>query len=88
MPDDSESAARKRDARGFGRRLHLRRLAKRLTTTELAAKLHVNESSVRAWEKDRATPNQPHVFALAELLEVEPAWLLYGHVEPDEAIEA
>jgi len=62
----------------FADRLRNARKAKALGQTELADKLGVSGGSVGNWEIGTSQPRAETLGKLAAILEVTPAWLLYG----------
>lgn len=49
-----------------------------ITPTALARRLGVEPSTVLRWERDESPPDRDNIFRLAELLGVDPRWLLTG----------
>jgi transcriptional regulator with XRE-family HTH domain len=62
----------------FADRLRKARRAKGLGQEDLAAKLEVSSGSVGNWEIGPSLPRPKTLGKIAALLEVTPAWLLYG----------
>ena len=70
------------DAAGnFGERLRAARQAKGLTQQELAQMSHVALPTVGLWERGGHLPSYRRKVFLAELLGVDPDWLIRGEGE-------
>jgi transcriptional regulator with XRE-family HTH domain len=61
-----------------------RRRGRKLTQKEVAEALSVAEGTVTAWEAGKQLPSPEALLGLAELLEVEAAWVLRGAAEGQE----
>jgi len=76
------------DTATFGDRLAAARDAARLTQKELAQRVGIKASTLRAWEEDLSEPRANRLSMLAGLLGVSISWLLTGEGEgvsaPDE----
>jgi transcriptional regulator with XRE-family HTH domain len=68
----------------FGDRLRTARKAKALGQVELAAKIGVSGGSVGNWEVGPSQPRPEALRKLAAILEVTPAWLIYGDPPPEQ----
>lgn len=66
----------------FADRLRFARKAKGLGQTELAGKVGVSSGSVGNWEMGPSQPRPETLRKVAAILDVTPAWLLYGNSEP------
>lgn len=66
------------DADTLGGRLSRARDASGMTSTQLARRLGVQLSTIRAWECDRAQPRANRLSTLAGVLSVSLSWLLHG----------
>lgn len=62
----------------FCHRLKVARVDAGLTQAELGALIDRCNSAVCSWEKGARTPSTKHVGRIAKVLNVSPAWLLYG----------
>lgn len=62
----------------LGGRLSRAREALGLTINELARRIGVQASTIKAWESDRAQPRANRLSTLAGVLNVSLSWLLYG----------
>lgn len=62
----------------FADRLRTARKSKALGQTELAEKIDVSKGSIGNWEIGPSQPRPETLGKLAAILEVSPAWLLYG----------
>ncbi len=62
----------------FGDRLEAARLAKGITTRQLAAQIGVKTKTVEAWENNSKEPRANKVQMLAGLLNVSIMWLISG----------
>ena len=70
--------ARPGDNDTLGGRIWRARDAMNLSVKDLAERLDVRTDTVSAWERDRSEPRTGHLFMLAGLLGVTPAWLVSG----------
>lgn len=66
------------DVATFGDRLEAARTAAGLTQDELARRLGVRDTTVRAWEADKVEPRANRLQMLAGMLNVSLRWLLTG----------
>ncbi len=62
----------------IGGRLSRAREAAGLTTAQLAQRIGVKTSTVRAWENDQSEPRANRLNTLAGILGVSLSWLVYG----------
>ena len=62
----------------LGGRISLARDASKLTVSEAAGLAGVHEETWRAWENDRAEPEERQFQAVADALKVSLLWLLKG----------
>lgn len=65
----------------FGDRLEAAREAAGLTQKQLAAKLGVRDTTVKAWEDDQSEPRSNRMQMLAGMLNVSLGWLMAGKGE-------
>jgi transcriptional regulator with XRE-family HTH domain len=72
-PDDSSDT--------LGGRIVTAREAQDLTTSQLARRLGVTSTTMRAWETDSSAPRSNRLINLAGVLNVSPSWLLTGYGE-------
>ncbi|GAA0286603.1 helix-turn-helix domain-containing protein [Rhodovulum strictum] len=87
---DSTSGWYSDETATFGDRLADAREALGMTQAELARRLGVRLSTLKAWEEDRAEPRANRLQMLAGLLNVSMMWLMNGQGDgldgpPDEA---
>lgn len=71
----------------IGRRIAAARRNSGLSQAALATKLGLSAGAITQWETGRAVPEPDKFQALADVLGVEPGWLLTGD-EPDEVTRA
>jgi transcriptional regulator with XRE-family HTH domain len=62
----------------LGGRIVTAREAQELTTSQLARRLGVTSTTMRAWETDSSEPRSNRLINLAGVLNVSPSWLLTG----------
>ena len=62
----------------LGGRISKARDIAKLSASEFANTLGIRKESLIAWENDRSEPHPPRLIKMAGLLNVSPAWLLYG----------
>ena len=67
-------------AADIGRRLSWVREVLRLTPTELAVDLGIDEAAIRHIEKGRRGPSVPLIATLCHVLRITPQYLFYGDV--------
>ena len=75
------------DGDTMGGRIERMRARLGLSTEALAARIGVDEETVRDWERDRAAPGQERLIALSRAFGVTAAWLMEGLGEPDEDVD-
>ncbi len=66
----------------FGGRIIEARMARRLTTEQLAHRLGIEPAIVANWERDREEPTARQATQLAGILNVGMLWLLTGDAPP------
>ena len=70
----------------FGKRLKKARTAKKLTQSEVADKLGIDDTTVSKYENDRSEPDNETLTKLADLYEIKIDYL-HGRVTNEEALE-
>ena len=65
----------------LGGRLVRARESQNITRSQLARRLGVNTTTLKAWESDRSEPRSSRLAMLAGILNVAPTWLLVGQGE-------
>lgn len=70
---------------GIGARIKERRKALKLTQIGLSKKLGVAASAISQWESEVMRPNGSNILALAQVLQVQPAWVTTGNSAHDSA---
>lgn len=78
MLDTNTIYADRPDTDTLGGRLSRAREAVGLTVNELARRIGVQVSTIKAWESDRAQPRANRLSMLAGVLNVSLSWLLHG----------
>lgn len=78
MPDTLTIYSKIPDADTLGGRLSRARDASGMTSAQLARRVGVQLSTIRAWECDRAQPRANRLSTLAGVLSVSLSWLLHG----------
>ena len=81
MTDDAQRAWYGPETATLGDRITGAREAAGLTQEQLARRLGVRASTVRAWEEDRSEPRANSLSTLAGVLNVSIMWLLVGEGE-------
>lgn len=73
----------------FGDRLKMVRERRELTQEELAVLIGSTQKNISKYENGTiGLPREPVIMKLAEVLNVSPGWLAFGHAELDELDEA
>lgn len=70
----------------IGKRISELRKQKKLSQETLAEELNVSRQAVSKWENDLTIPDMENLLALAQLLGVQPEYLIYG-TEPQQKTE-
>lgn len=78
MPETVTIYSKIPDADTLGGRLSRARDASGMTSAQLARRLGVQLSTIRAWESDRSQPRANRLSTLAGVLSVSLSWLLHG----------
>lgn len=74
----SETGTDMSENEDIGERVRRTRRACDITQTDLAARIGVAHSTIVRIEKGRMRPSADTLFALADVFEVDPKWLLQG----------
>ncbi|EGW8417143.1 helix-turn-helix domain-containing protein [Salmonella enterica] len=73
----------------IGERIRIRRKDLKYTQRSLAKALKISHVSVSQWERDDSEPTGKNLFALSEMLQCSPTWILFGdeNKQPPEPVE-
>ncbi len=78
MSDTTTIFEQEQDLDTFGGRLSRARAASGLSTKELAWRLGVKPSTIKAWECDRSQPSALRMNRMSGILSISLSWLLHG----------
>ena len=78
MTDTANIYEGTRDLDTMGGRLSRAREASGMTVKQLAWRLGVRTTTIKAWESDRSQPRANRLAMLAGILNVSPCWVLHG----------
>jgi len=65
----------------IGQRIQQARIACGMSQTELARRLSVKPQSVQHWERGTSRPKTGRIQQLAQILDVQPSWLLLNDIQ-------
>ena len=74
----TQTMKEKQDKIAIGDRIRESRLKLNLTQSDIARHLNLKPQSVRQWEEGVASPRGERIQDLADLIKVDPYWLLFG----------